>query len=68
MCGYKYVEAKHTRTPSVGLKHAPTRPHPHPRSAGAHLKGPTDGGPGLRVQQELTQQLSCLWFQTRVHL
>lgn len=26
------------------------------------------GGPGLEIQQELTQQLSCLWFQKSVHL
>lgn len=26
------------------------------------------GRDGLGVQQELTQQLSCLWFQKRVHL
>lgn len=26
------------------------------------------GGPRLKIQQELTQQLSCLWFQRFVHL
>lgn len=26
------------------------------------------GGPGPEIQQELTQQLSCLWFQKFVHL
>lgn len=34
-------------------------------SAGAQS---TAGGTGLGAQQELTQQLSCLWFPKRVHL
>lgn len=58
-------------TLSVCFKQAHTLPHTCVWSmAAAHSSQEhwQAGGPGPKIQQELTQQLSCLWFQKFVHV
>lgn len=55
-------------TVSVSNKHTGSRT-PACVAGGTQLtRALAHGGPGLDIQQELTQQLSCLWFQEFVHL
>lgn len=57
-------------TLSVCLKQAYTLTHTCVRSTGGAYNSQDwrTVGPRLKIQQELTQQLSCLWFQKSVHL
>lgn len=58
-------------TLSVCFKQAHTLTHTCVRSMAAARNSQEHwqtGGPGPEIQQELTQQLSCLWFQKFVHL
>lgn len=66
MCRYKYVWAMYICTSCLFQTSVRTPAPVWSTGHAAHRALQT--GPRLGVQQELTQQLSCLWFQKCVHL
>lgn len=59
----------YTCTLSVCFKQAHTRnAHLRERGGGTRRARALADGGQAEAQQELTQQLSCLWFQKSVHL
>lgn len=68
MCRYKYVDYVHVYAECLFQTSTHTERTPaRARGGTRRARALADGGQA-EAQQELMQQLSCLWFQKSVHL